>query len=535
MIPRLSTGRILAASAVAALGLLVVGWLDYTATRRELLQLLRDQAGSVRQTISAAARANEAAGAQAEAQVTERLLDNLRLLAELDRRGGLSQEFLDSVANRNLLFRVAVFAPDGTRELASRGGGRQGQGRGFPGASLLQRLLDGSDTELVEQMHSPWWGGGARIAAGIRRARGGAILLNADATDIEALQRQVSLDSLVRDIAANATQIAYVAVERGDVRVAHGDLPAAWPAQPEGDAVQPQTGVAEVAERELLVNGRPVLELAAPVTLGSNVGGHVRLGLRLDDLHRAERRVLFRLALSLASALILSLLVLGTVWLRQAYSTLSEKHALAEAALRRRDRLSAMGELASTVAHEVRNPLNAIAMSSQRLRREFLNATTAAGDQDRADLEQLLGVVEGETRRINDIVQQFLEFARPPALAPLPPTSPRLRPTPSRRCARWPRTVVSRSRRTRREPARPSSTRASSGRRSTIWYATRSKRRRRAVASASRRTARRKSIRSPSRMPAPALTPRCCPASSICTSRRRRRAPASGWPSRSRS
>jgi signal transduction histidine kinase len=77
-----------------------------------------------------------------------------------------------------------------------------------------------------------------------------------------------------------------------------------------------------------------------------------------------------------------------------------------------------MGELASTVAHEVRNPLNAIAMSGQRLRREFLGGAVAVAESDRAELEQLLGVLEGETRRINDIVQQFLAFARPPKLAP---------------------------------------------------------------------------------------------------------------------
>jgi signal transduction histidine kinase len=105
------------------------------------------------------------------------------------------------------------------------------------------------------------------------------------------------------------------------------------------------------------------------------------------------------------------------MWLHQAYSALSEKHALAEAALRRRDRLSAMGELAATVAHEVRNPLNAIAISAQRLRREFPAAASPAAAEDRAELEQLLGVVEGETRRINDVVQQFLEYARPPKLA----------------------------------------------------------------------------------------------------------------------
>jgi two-component system, NtrC family, sensor histidine kinase HydH len=72
--------------------------------------------------------------------------------------------------------------------------------------------------------------------------------------------------------------------------------------------------------------------------------------------------------------------------------------------------------LAAAMAHEVRNPLNAIAMSAQRLRREFLEVPASTDAGNRAELEQLLGVVAGEARRINDIVQQFLEFARPPSL-----------------------------------------------------------------------------------------------------------------------
>ena len=70
-----------------------------------------------------------------------------------------------------------------------------------------------------------------------------------------------------------------------------------------------------------------------------------------------------------------------------------------------------MGELASTVAHEVRNPLNAINMSVQRLRREYPAVAAGASEEDRAEMTQLLTVVEGETRRINTIVQQFLDYA----------------------------------------------------------------------------------------------------------------------------
>jgi signal transduction histidine kinase len=213
-----------------------------------------------------------------------------------------------------------------------------------------------------------------------------------------------------------SAQIAYVTLDRAELHIAQGTLPeqgveAATPSVT-GDRGAP------LLERELSVGGRPVLEFAGPVVLGEGEPANLRVGLRLDDLQRSERRMMVRIAVSLAAALALSLLALGTVWLRQAYSTLSEKHALAEAALRRRDRLSAMGELASTVAHEVRNPLNAIAMSAQRLRREFLAGVAATSEEDRAELGQLLAVVEGETRRINDVVQQFLEYARPPRLAP---------------------------------------------------------------------------------------------------------------------
>lgn len=91
---------------------------------------------------------------------------------------------------------------------------------------------------------------------------------------------------------------------------------------------------------------------------------------------------------------------------------LTERKRLEEEA-RRRDRLTAMGELASGVAHEVRNPLNAIGVISQRLRREFTPTT------DQGEYRKLLDTVRGEVERVDGIVRQFLEFARPPKLNPV--------------------------------------------------------------------------------------------------------------------
>ena len=88
---------------------------------------------------------------------------------------------------------------------------------------------------------------------------------------------------------------------------------------------------------------------------------------------------------------------------------LTEQKALEEQA-RRQDKLTAMGELASGVAHEVRNPLNAIAVITQRFQKEF------KPKQDEEEYRHLTETVAHEIRRINDIVQQFLQFARPPKL-----------------------------------------------------------------------------------------------------------------------
>jgi two-component system sensor histidine kinase HydH len=124
-----------------------------------------------------------------------------------------------------------------------------------------------------------------------------------------------------------------------------------------------------------------------------------------------------RLLASVAAASGLVALAFGLAGLRRRYGALSEKHARAEAALKRRDRLAAMGELASTVAHEVRNPLNAVGMTAQRLRREFLG-TVPEGVPARSEAEELLSIMASETQRIERIVQQFLDYARPPRLAP---------------------------------------------------------------------------------------------------------------------
>jgi signal transduction histidine kinase len=255
---------------------------------------------------------------------------------------------------------------------------------------------------VVTGAHESRWGG-ERVSAGVKRPRGGAIVVTVDATEVAALEKPASLEALLGEITAASPEIAFTVFEHSDGRLAFGDLPPDSPTGP--------------GERTVTANGRPVLEFTSDVPLAGAEPARLRLGLRLDGVRRVEQRMLARLVATVAASGVLVALAFGLAGLRRRYGVLSEKHARAEEALRRRDRLAAMGELASTVAHEVRNPLNAVGMTAQRLRREFL-AATPAGGPERGELEELLSVMTAETQRIDRIVQQFLEYARPPRLAP---------------------------------------------------------------------------------------------------------------------
>jgi two-component system sensor histidine kinase HydH len=70
------------------------------------------------------------------------------------------------------------------------------------------------------------------------------------------------------------------------------------------------------------------------------------------------------------------------------------------------ERLAAVGDLAAGVAHEIRNPLNAISIAAQRLKAEFRPT------EQPEEFSALLAHLRGEIARVNDTVQQFLGLAR---------------------------------------------------------------------------------------------------------------------------
>jgi signal transduction histidine kinase len=139
--------------------------------------------------------------------------------------------------------------------------------------------------------------------------------------------------------------------------------------------------------------------------LGTGADGTLRIALTTDDARQvlaAARRNLT--VLSTAASLI------GVIGLLSVFGVERRHQARVDAmqdALHQQERLADLGRMAATVAHEIRNPLNALGLTAQRLERR------ASGEGDPSDVHELSGLMRQEIDRLDRTVETFLNLARP--------------------------------------------------------------------------------------------------------------------------
>ena len=78
-----------------------------------------------------------------------------------------------------------------------------------------------------------------------------------------------------------------------------------------------------------------------------------------------------------------------------------------EEEMRRKQWLASLGEMSAGMAHEIRNPLGALAGAMQMLRKDLQADETS---------QRLMEIAVREATRLDAIITEFLQYARPPAL-----------------------------------------------------------------------------------------------------------------------
>ena len=229
----------------------------------------------------------------------------------------------------------------------------------------------------------------------VGRRNGGAVILSLDMPGLRGRIIRVSARRALEEV-SGATGAFYAAVIDSSSRLVgvvgdtNDEASQSW-LKSERDS-PPET----ISSRRIRLEDRPVLQVSSPLKFETMNFGTIYVGMDSSGatklITRMRRTVLASTALLIAVAFL-------SMWMlyRNQNRHLARLRDM-QLQLDRAERLSALGGLAAGVAHEIRNPLNAISMAAQRL--------------SRGDVRELAEVIRDEIRRLNEIVEGFLSFSR---------------------------------------------------------------------------------------------------------------------------
>ena len=373
------------------LAVLLFSWtvLEARHQRRQIQEALTAQATVLASSLGPGLVAASHASRELDEIISWKMLDNARLLAELRLAGRQDQDLLEELAADNGLDSV-VFYDSQQQQL-------QLLGEGVPEKvkEELQDLFEGRADELI--LGTTLEDGIEHLGAAVRTPAGEVVLARVHPSTARTFALRLGVDNLLRKLvgAGGVLYLSYREEPSGNV------VDVAWDDRP----VPPNP---PANQRLFYLRGRTALEVEMPIESPAGTSATLRVGLDGSSLQRTASRAMWR-------SLLLGLVLTGFAVSAAGFAIVSrlrsrereeaqERLAEAETARRRSERLAAAGALTAGMAHEVRSPMNAIALAAQRLERKL---------PDDSDLRQIAGRIRAEIDRLEGVLRGFLELASP--------------------------------------------------------------------------------------------------------------------------
>ncbi len=240
-----------------------------------------------------------------------------------------------------------------------------------------------------------------------RRANPGIIALYLDSEQMKRLFRQFAIQRAISDIGLREG-IRYVSVLDASLNIlAHTDQTFVGRREEDPFLTNSLQGNRLLSRHYRPDKGEEIFEVVKSFSLKDRTMGLIRIGYSPKEIYPILTQIKKNVALSIFFFLILGISAITLIWVNQNRNLRKMKEM--EDRIQLAERLSSLGHLAAGVAHEIRNPLNAMGMGLQRLKREFLPPEESKREEYISFMELILK----EIRRVNEIIEQFLTLSRP--------------------------------------------------------------------------------------------------------------------------
>ncbi len=358
--------------------------------------------------------------------ISQRLLDNARLIDLLFRSQPVDQTLLQQIAAMNRLQKIEVLdlkgkplepvlpAPAQQRmeEMMARMR-RFHPDESFEGPRQMMIFMWGRRWRQAQEEPPPppkiaerkfWEGSVFGVAIGATSFPG-IIAVHANADYVLNFRKEIEVQKQIEELGRQA-DIEHVALLDKNLRViGHTDSTQINQRQNDPFVVQIKSGQEPARRIMERTDGTRHYNIVKAISVSGSNLGLLEIGLSLHPMETAWRRSLRSMVVFGLAILAVGILGMGAIFYNQQNHL--QKIRFLEAEISRQERLSELGNLAATVAHEIRNPLNSVSMGLQRLKAEF------SPRQDEEAYNRFLNLMQGEVRRLNSIVEQFLSLARP--------------------------------------------------------------------------------------------------------------------------
>jgi signal transduction histidine kinase len=335
-----------------------------------------------------------------EESVAEYLLQAAHRFDQMDREKPLNPSDLQSLTEQYLATSIEIYDQKGNLIRSSPAPASKRK-------PLLRELLEQKRSVVIDLFGKPFKEDQWFSIAISRKMTPGFIALHFNGEQMKRLFRQLAIQRAVSDLSPRQ-DILFISVQDTDLyTLAHSDP--AFLGRKEEDSFLKNSLQSHQSLSRLYrsAKGEDVFEVAQSFSFKNQPMGLIRIGYSPKEIHPVLSQIKKNVFLSILFFLILGISAIALIWANQNRHLRKVKEM--EDRVQLAERLSSLGHLAAGVAHEIRNPLNAMGMGLQRLKREFLPQEDSKKDEYLSFTEVILT----EIRRVNEIIEQFLALSRP--------------------------------------------------------------------------------------------------------------------------